>query len=244
MTMTDPIADLATRIRNANRIRRDKVDAPYYKIKEGILRVLKDEGYIKDYTIFGEGKMKTLRTFLKYGPQREFIIGTIRRDSTPGRRIYKNVADLDPVVDGMGISILTTPRGVLSDRECRKQNVGGEILLSDTEEELLVRLVTMVGEDRAAHPAGIVESTRRHAVVDHQEVARPDPPDGLLDEAGHSAAQLHLLTGSEFPTSCGETHLQFPDERTGGRTADLHQGIPLQADASWLARFNTGISKI
>jgi small subunit ribosomal protein S8 len=128
--MTDPIADLLTRIRNANTIRREKVDAPYSKIKEGILEVLKREGFIRDFTSFGEGKMKTLRVFLKYGPQREFVIQSIKRESKPGRRVFKSVSDLNPVVDGMGIAVLTTPQGILSDRECRERKVGGEVLLT------------------------------------------------------------------------------------------------------------------
>jgi small subunit ribosomal protein S8 len=128
--MTDPIADMLTRIRNADAIRREKTDVPYSTIKEGILAVLKEEGFVKDYLSFGEGKNKTLRITLRYGPQRESIFTELKRASRPGRRVYKKVSELDPVVDGMGIAVVSTPRGVLSDRRCREENVGGEVLLT------------------------------------------------------------------------------------------------------------------
>ena len=130
MSMTDPIADMLTRIRNGNRICMEKVDLPYSVIKEGCLKVLQEEGYIREFASFGEGKRKTLRVFLKYGPQKEFVINRIDRQSSPGRRLYKKVADLEPVMDGIGIAVLSTPQGILSDRQCRERNVGGEILFT------------------------------------------------------------------------------------------------------------------
>ncbi len=128
--MTDPIADMLTRIRNANSIRREKVDVPYSRVKESILKVIKDEGYIRDVLVFGEGKLKTLRVMLKYGPSREFIINSIKRESKPGRRVYRRVDEIKPVLDGLGVAILSTPKGIMSDRQCRTEKVGGELVMT------------------------------------------------------------------------------------------------------------------
>jgi small subunit ribosomal protein S8 len=128
--MTDPIADMLTRIRNANAIRREKVDIPFSGIKSNIAAILKEEGFIRDFTAFGEGKLKTLRVFLKYGPKQEFLINRITRVSKPGCRRYTSIADLEPVVDGIGTAVISTSKGVLSDRKARKLNVGGEILFT------------------------------------------------------------------------------------------------------------------
>ena len=130
MCMTDPIADMLTRIRNANTIRREKVDIPFSRIKSNIAIVLKEEGFIRDFASFGEGKLKTLRVFLKYGPQREFLINRITRVSKPGRRLYTSIADLEPVIDGIGTAVISTSKGVVSDRKARKLHVGGEILFT------------------------------------------------------------------------------------------------------------------
>jgi small subunit ribosomal protein S8 len=138
--MTDPIADLLTRIRNANRIERPVVDIPSTKLKQRVAQVLKDEGYIFDYQVgrsegdeFTPGDdpnnpKKILRIILKYGPEGEKVIQHIERVSKPGRRLYWKSKDLKPVFDGLGIAILSTSRGVMSDRQARAQRVGGEVL--------------------------------------------------------------------------------------------------------------------
>ncbi|RME03199.1 MAG: 30S ribosomal protein S8 [Planctomycetota bacterium] len=138
MCMTDPIADMLTRIRNANAIGRKKVDVPFSKIKKGILEVLKREGFIEKFEEV-EGRVsrrrrkkrgKVLRVFLKYGENGEFVINQIRRESKCGRRVYRSVKEIKKVLNGYGIGIYSTPKGILSDRECRLQKVGGEYLCS------------------------------------------------------------------------------------------------------------------
>jgi small subunit ribosomal protein S8 len=126
--MTDPIADMLTRIRNAVSVERRIVEMPISKVKQGVAEVLKREGFIWDYTL-EEGKpVGRLRIDLKYGPSGEKIIRHIRRVSKPGCRVYSRAKDLRPVLNGLGISILSTSRGVMSDREARQQKVGGEVL--------------------------------------------------------------------------------------------------------------------
>ncbi|MDP6112973.1 MAG: 30S ribosomal protein S8 [Planctomycetota bacterium] len=128
MSMTDPVADLLTRIRNALSVRKDSVDVPLSKLKRGVAEVLKREGYINDIkTLDVEGK-GFLRIYLKYGPEGEDIIVSIQKVSRPGRRVYQGCADLKPILRGIGISVVSTPQGVLSDIECRERNVGGEVL--------------------------------------------------------------------------------------------------------------------
>jgi small subunit ribosomal protein S8 len=143
--MTDPIADMLTRIRNANRIERPAVDIPATRLNINLAQVLMDEGFILDYqvghpTTDDEGHQViepeqdmskphiVLRVFLKYGPEGERVIRHIQRASKPGRRYYVRSGQLKPVLDGLGISILSTNRGVLSDRQARAQRVGGELL--------------------------------------------------------------------------------------------------------------------
>lgn len=132
--MTDPIADLLTRIRNACRIKRATIRVPKSKVKAAVADVLKREGYINDYRSLdskpaeGVGPQGWLEIDLKYGPDGEDVITKIDRVSKPGRRVYRSAKELKPVVQGLGIDILTTSRGVLSDREARAQNVGGEVL--------------------------------------------------------------------------------------------------------------------
>ena len=128
MSMTDPIADLLTRIRNAVRVRQRAVDAPCSSVKTHILEVLKREGYIEDFKAEGEGRRRMIRVYLKYSRIGEPAITEIHRESKPGRRVYWNVTEVQPVLRGIGIAVLSTPRGVLSDRECRKERVGGEVL--------------------------------------------------------------------------------------------------------------------
>lgn len=126
--MTDPIADMLTRIRNALQIERPFVDVPHSKVKAAIADALKREGYIWDFEVLGEGPTTVLRIDLKYGPNGERVIQKIDRVSKPGRRIYTSLRTMPEVLQGLGISILSTPKGVLSNREARKQHVGGEVI--------------------------------------------------------------------------------------------------------------------
>ena len=126
--MTDPIADMLTRIRNAVRVERPTVDMPLSKVKRGLAEVLKREGYIWDWEEVPGKPSHQNRIHLKYGPNGERVIRHIRRISTPGRRIYRGATKLRPVLGGLGISILSTSRGVVSDREARQRNLGGEVL--------------------------------------------------------------------------------------------------------------------
>ena len=126
--MTDPIADMLTRIRNAALARHDRVELPHSRLKENLAGVLKSEGYVDDVRVSeGEGP-KTLVLVLRYGRDRQSAIDGIRRVSTPGRRVYIRHDRIPRVCSGMGISILSTSRGVMTDREARKQRVGGELL--------------------------------------------------------------------------------------------------------------------
>ena len=126
--MTDPIADMLTRIRNAVRVEHPHVEIPASKVKRGVADVLKREGYIWDWEEVEEQPISQLKIELKYGPNGERVIQKIKRVSTPGRRVYSKARDLRPVLDGLGIFILSTSRGVISDREARQKNVGGEVL--------------------------------------------------------------------------------------------------------------------
>lgn len=128
--MTDPIADMLTRIRNAVRIERPIVEMPHSKVKRGVAEVLKREGYIWDWREEdAEGTPgKQLCIDLKYGPNGERVIRHIKRVSKPGRRVYSRANGLKPILNGLGISIISTSRGVVSDREARQKNLGGEVL--------------------------------------------------------------------------------------------------------------------
>jgi len=128
--MTDPIADMLTRIRNAVSIERPFVDIPMSHEKEGIAQVLQREGYIWDFEIVDEKPVKILRVNLKYGPNGEPIIQEIRRISKPGCRIYRKSRELPVVLEGMGISVVSTSQGILSNREAQSKGVGGEVLCS------------------------------------------------------------------------------------------------------------------
>lgn len=126
--MTDPIADMLTRIRNANSIGRKRVDMPASRMRVGIANVLKDEGFVEDYSV-EEGKpFSTLHVTLRYGVDGEKVIRSIRRVSKPGRRAYAGLKELKPVLRGQGIHVLSTPKGVISDRKARELGVGGELL--------------------------------------------------------------------------------------------------------------------
>ena len=128
MNNQDPIADMLTRIRNANRVGRRIVLVPKSKICSGIAQVLKDEGYIDEYDVIDDGKQGTIRVKLKYALNGEKVIHVLDRASKPGRRIYRGVEDLPRILNGMGIAVVSTSKGVMSDRKAREQNVGGELL--------------------------------------------------------------------------------------------------------------------
>ncbi len=126
--MTDPIADMLTRIRNAVRVERPHVDVPASRVKLGVADVLKREGFIWDWKEVAEEPVSQLRLELKYGPNGERVIQSIKRKSKPGRRLYSRSKELKPVLGGLGISIISSSKGVISDREARRDNVGGEVL--------------------------------------------------------------------------------------------------------------------
>lgn len=126
--MTDPIADMLTRIRNSVRVERPYVDIPTSGVKKGIADVLKREGFIWDWKEIEEQPVSQIRIELKYGPNGERVIQTIKRVSKPGRRLYSGSRELRPVLGGLGIRIISTSKGVISDREARRDNVGGEVL--------------------------------------------------------------------------------------------------------------------
>ncbi|MAW77636.1 MAG: 30S ribosomal protein S8 [Planctomycetes bacterium] len=128
MSMTDPIADLLTRIRNVNVLGRTSVRAPYSRIKEQILMTLKREGFIEDYQVEGEIPGKALSIQLKFGPEGEKVIRKIDRISKPGCRVYRSVSDLPVIREGQGIMVVSTSQGIFSDNEARQRNVGGEVL--------------------------------------------------------------------------------------------------------------------
>jgi small subunit ribosomal protein S8 len=126
--LSDPIADMLTRIRNAVSVERPHVDIPLSKVKRGLADVLKREGYIWDWQIIEAEPVQQLRLELKYGPNGEHVIQSIKRISKPGRRVYRGSQELRPVLNGMGITVLSTSSGVVSDREARQKKLGGEVL--------------------------------------------------------------------------------------------------------------------
>jgi len=128
MSLTDPVADFLTRIRNAYRARHQKMDVPSSKLKLEIARILKEEGYISNFKSTDEEGRKVLRVYLKYGPNNEGVINNITRISRPGCRVYVGRNEINRVLGGLGINILTTPKGVMTGRQARKEGVGGEVL--------------------------------------------------------------------------------------------------------------------
>jgi small subunit ribosomal protein S8 len=126
--ITDPIADMLTRIRNAIKARHPKVDVPASRLKTEIARILKDEGYILNYKVAEDGARKTIKIYLKYQANNKPVITRMERVSRPGCRVYVNHEQIPRVVGGLGVNILTTPKGLMSGREAQKQGVGGEIL--------------------------------------------------------------------------------------------------------------------
>ncbi len=128
MSMTDPIADMLTRIRNANMVKHETVEVPASKLKVELARVLKEEGYISDYEVKEAGKFKVISITLKYDESGKSVITKLQRVSKPGLRSYSKSKNLQKVLGGMGIAIVSTPKGLLTDRKARKENVGGEVL--------------------------------------------------------------------------------------------------------------------
>jgi small subunit ribosomal protein S8 len=125
---TDPIADMLTRIRNAIKARHPKVDVPASRLKTEIARILKEEGYILNFKMAEDGAKKTIRIYLKYQANNKPVISDLRRVSRPGCRVYANHEEIPRVLGGLGVNILTTPRGVMTGRDAQKQSVGGEVL--------------------------------------------------------------------------------------------------------------------
>jgi small subunit ribosomal protein S8 len=125
---SDPISDMLTRIRNALRARHTKVDVPASRLKGDIARILKQEGYILNYKLAEEGSRKTIKIYLKYAQNEQPVISHLERISKPGRRVYVGAREVPRVLGGLGVNILTTPRGVMTGRDARAQGVGGEVL--------------------------------------------------------------------------------------------------------------------
>ncbi|MGE5599399.1 MAG: 30S ribosomal protein S8 [Bacteroidota bacterium] len=128
MVMTDPIADMLTRIRNANVVRAKVVEVPGSRIKRELATIFKNEGYIEDFDFIDDGKQGIIRLHLKYGPDRGRVISGLKRISKPGLRVYAGKDELPRVLGGLGIAVLSTSRGLMTDREARKEGVGGEVL--------------------------------------------------------------------------------------------------------------------
>ena len=128
MQISDVIADMLTRIRNANNAKHESVDVPASKVKKGIAEILLNEGYIKSYQVIDDGRQGVIRITLKYLPGKVKVIQGFRRVSKPGLRIYSNCEDMPRVMNGMGIAIISTSKGIMTDKQARKENVGGEVL--------------------------------------------------------------------------------------------------------------------
>lgn len=128
MQITDKIADMLTRIRNASAAKHDTVDVPASNMKKAIAQILLDEGYIKSFQVIDDGKQGIIRITLKYGVGKEAVITGLKRVSKPGLRIYTSCKDMPAVMNGLGIAIMSTPKGIMTDKQARKENVGGEVL--------------------------------------------------------------------------------------------------------------------
>lgn len=128
MSQTDPISDLLTRLRNALRARHDKIDLPNSGLKLEVVKLLKDEGYVRNYKVLENRFAGTLRVYLKYDQDGESVIGGIQRVSRPGRRIYRGSEEIPEVLGGLGIAVLSTSKGLMTGREARRQGIGGEVL--------------------------------------------------------------------------------------------------------------------
>jgi small subunit ribosomal protein S8 len=128
MQITDSIADMLTRIRNANSAKHDSVKIPASNIKKAIARILVDEGYVKSYKVVDDGKQGVIEITLKFGPNKSQVITGLRRVSKPGLRIYTNCEEMPKVMRGLGVAILSTSKGIMTDKDARKANIGGEVL--------------------------------------------------------------------------------------------------------------------
>ena len=128
MQITDPIADMLTRLRNASMARHSSVVMPSSKIKEAIATILKSEGFIQDFEVLQDGVKKTLRLQLKYTTDRQSVVSGLKRISRPGRRVYAGRDEIPLVLSGMGVAIMSTPKGVMTGKDARRQGVGGEVL--------------------------------------------------------------------------------------------------------------------
>jgi len=128
MQITDSIADMLTRIRNANSAKHDSVKIPASNIKKAIARILVDEGYVKSYKVVDDGKQGVIEIALKFGPNKSQVITGLRRVSKPGLRIYTNCEEMPKVMRGLGVAILSTSKGIMTDKDARKANIGGEVL--------------------------------------------------------------------------------------------------------------------
>ncbi|MFP4346816.1 MAG: 30S ribosomal protein S8 [Thermodesulfobacteriota bacterium] len=126
--LSDPIADMLTRIRNAGRAKFNSVDIPGSNLKVELAKVLKDEGYIRNYKFVKDNKQGVLRVYLKFGPENQHVIYELERVSKPSRRVYVKSTELKPVLNGTGVAILSTSKGIMTDKEARTQNLGGEVL--------------------------------------------------------------------------------------------------------------------
>ncbi len=128
MQITDPIADLLTRIRNANSAKHESVDVPASKTKKAIVEILNNEGYIKSYQVIEDGKQGVIRITLKYGANNEKVLSGLKRVSKPGLRIYAGVDEMPKVLKGLGIAIVSTSKGIMTDKQARAEHIGGEVL--------------------------------------------------------------------------------------------------------------------
>ena len=128
MTMTDPIADMLTRIRNANMVKHETVDVPASNIKKELARILLEEGFVRGYDVIEDGKQGIIRIQLKYGQAGERVITGLKRISKPGMRVYAAKDEIPRVLNGLGISVISTSKGILTDKQARKENVGGEVI--------------------------------------------------------------------------------------------------------------------
>jgi small subunit ribosomal protein S8 len=128
MVMTDPIADFLTRIRNANTVYHDKVEAPASRSKKAIAGILKEEGFVREYEFIDDGKQGIIRVYMKYGANKERVITGLKRISKPGLRVYARKDQVPKVLGGLGIAIISTSRGIMTDKKARKEGLGGEVL--------------------------------------------------------------------------------------------------------------------
>jgi len=128
MVMTDPVSDFLTRIRNANTVYHDKVEAPASKVKKAIAYILKDEGFVRDCEVISDGKQGIVRVYLKYGNNKERVITGLKRISRPGLRVYARKDEVPKVLGGLGIAVISTSKGIMSDKKARKEGLGGEVI--------------------------------------------------------------------------------------------------------------------